>query len=78
MATPSDDPRRLAQWTEFHEQAERLPVAERCVFELRWYHGLTWPEAAAVVNMSVATVKRHWVDACLILREQLTFDLGNL
>jgi RNA polymerase sigma-70 factor (ECF subfamily) len=78
VAPPAHDPRRLVQWTEFHEQAERLPAAERCVFELRWYHGLTWPEVAAVLNLSEATVKRHWVNARLLLRERLTFDLGNL
>ncbi len=71
------DPSRLAHWQEFHEQAERLPAAERCVFELRWYHGLTWAEAAAVLNLSEATVKRRWLDARLRLRDLLKFDLDD-
>jgi DNA-directed RNA polymerase specialized sigma24 family protein len=44
------------------------------VFELRWYHGLTWSEAAAVLNVSEATVKRRWLDARLRLRDLLSFD----
>jgi RNA polymerase sigma factor (sigma-70 family) len=64
----------LAWWQEFHEQVERLPVAERCAFELHWYHGMTWPQAAAVLNMSEATVKRHWRAARLRLQSLLKPD----
>src|SRR5262245_37414340 len=60
LAAKAESEDRLAWWQDFHEQVERLPVAERCAFELHWYHGMTWPEAAAVLNMSEATVKRHW------------------
>jgi DNA-directed RNA polymerase specialized sigma24 family protein len=49
-------------------------VAERCAFELRWYHGMTWPEAAVVLNMSEATVKRHWQAARERLRSLLNTD----
>jgi RNA polymerase sigma-70 factor (ECF subfamily) len=63
---------RLAWWAEFHNQAEKLPTAERCAFELRWYHGMTWAEAAAVLNVSEATIKRHWQSA----RERLQAVLG--
>ena len=30
------DPTRLAQWTEFHEQAATLPEPERAVFEMHY------------------------------------------
>jgi len=63
---------RLAWWAEFHNQAEKLPAAERCAFELRWYHGMAWSEAAAVLNVSEATIKRHWQSA----RERLQAVLG--
>jgi RNA polymerase sigma-70 factor (ECF subfamily) len=66
------NPERLMLWTELHEHVERLPAAERCVFELRWYHGLSWAEAAEVLNMSEATVKRRWQDARRLLREWLS------
>jgi RNA polymerase sigma-70 factor (ECF subfamily) len=64
-------PDRLSQWREFHEQVERLPDAERAVFDLLWYHGLTQPEAAAVLGVSVPTVQRRWLDARLHLRDVL-------
>jgi RNA polymerase sigma factor (sigma-70 family) len=59
----------LAFWTEFHKRAQSLPVLERCIFDLVWYHGMTREEAAAVLNVSLATVKRHWVAARLLLQE---------
>jgi RNA polymerase sigma-70 factor (ECF subfamily) len=65
------DPDRLAQWTEFHQQVEALPVRQREVFGLRWYHGLTEAQAAAVLNVSLGTVKRWWLEARLQLREAL-------
>jgi RNA polymerase sigma-70 factor (ECF subfamily) len=63
---------RMAWWAEFHNQAEKLPTSERCAFELRWYHGMTWSEAASVLNISEATVKRYWQSA----RERLHAVLG--
>jgi RNA polymerase sigma-70 factor (ECF subfamily) len=67
-------PDRLAQWREFHEAVERLPDAERAVFDLLWYQGLTRPEAAAVLGVSVPTVQRRWLDARLLLRKSLPRD----
>ncbi len=72
------DPGRLALWTEFHAQVERLPADERAVFDLLWYYGLTRPEAAAALGISEATVKRRWLAARLRLRELLSFDLDGL
>jgi RNA polymerase sigma-70 factor (ECF subfamily) len=68
---------RLAWWAEFHGQAEKLPAAERCAFELRWYHGMTWAEAATVMNVSEATIKRHWQSARERLQEVLGPDLSG-
>ena len=62
---PSDhhhEPRQLAQWTEFHEQVKALPAGERAVFDLLWYHGMTQDEAAEILNWSLATVKRRWLE----------------
>ncbi len=33
-----DDSGRLAAWTVFHAQVERLPDDEKAVFDLLWYH----------------------------------------
>jgi RNA polymerase sigma-70 factor (ECF subfamily) len=48
-ATASDtwDPARLALWTEFHRQVERLADEERQVVDLVFYQGLGTDEAAA-------------------------------
>src|SRR5689334_21022545 len=40
-AEVSGGPDRLAAWTEFHRQVERLPDEERETFDLLWYHGLS-------------------------------------
>jgi RNA polymerase sigma-70 factor (ECF subfamily) len=65
------EPRRLEAWREFHEQVERLPEEERAVFDLLWYQELTQAEAAAVLDVSVGTVRRRWMSARLLLQEAL-------
>jgi RNA polymerase sigma-70 factor (ECF subfamily) len=65
------DPRRLALWTELHEQVERLPEEERAVFDLLWYHSLTRAEAADALGVSEPTVKRRWLAARLRLQAAL-------
>lgn len=69
------EPSRLALWTEFHRQAERLPEEEREVFDLLWYQGLSQIEAAAVVGVTDRTIKSRWRSARLKLHEALG---GNL
>jgi RNA polymerase sigma factor (sigma-70 family) len=64
-------PDRLAAWTEFHEQVERLPEEEREVFSLLWYKGLSQAEAAEVLGVSDRTIKRRWQSARLHLHEAL-------
>lgn len=67
------DQQELAFWKDFHLLIERLPAGERCVFDLVWYHGMTQAEAAIVLGLSEAKVKRLWVAA----REQLKTALGG-
>ena len=74
-ADSGDEPGRLAAWAEFHERAAALPEPEREVFELPWYHGLTQAEAAKVLQVSVPTVKRRWLDARLDLQESLRGEM---
>jgi RNA polymerase sigma-70 factor (ECF subfamily) len=62
---------RLAVWSEFHQSVERLPEEERTVFDLLWYQGLTQAEAAALLDVSVPTVKRRWLSARLRLKAAL-------
>lgn len=42
------------------------------VVELRWFTGLTIEETAEVLDVSPATVKRHWTAARAWLRRELT------
>jgi RNA polymerase sigma-70 factor (ECF subfamily) len=63
----TNDPGRLALWTELHRRVEALPAEQRDVFELRWYQGLSVEEAAAVLGLSAPTVKRRWREARLTL-----------
>jgi RNA polymerase sigma-70 factor (ECF subfamily) len=71
----SQDPGRLASWTEFHRRIEALPEEDREVFDLLWYQGLTQGEAAAVLGVSERTVNRRWIAARLRLNEALAGQL---
>ncbi len=71
----SADVKRLAAWSAFHDQIERLPEKEREVFELHWYQGLTHGEAAEALRVSVDTIKRRWQSARLLLYEALDGEL---
>jgi RNA polymerase sigma-70 factor (ECF subfamily) len=70
-ADDTSDPARLAAWTEFHEQVAALPDAEREVFDLLWYQGLSQAEAAALLGVTERVVKYRWRLARLRLHERL-------
>jgi DNA-directed RNA polymerase specialized sigma24 family protein len=58
-------------WTRFHEQVGTLPEEEKEVVALLWYGGVSQPEAASVLGVSLATLKRRWQAARLRLSELL-------
>jgi RNA polymerase sigma-70 factor (ECF subfamily) len=64
-------PDRLAIWAELHRRIAALRPELRDVFELRWYQGLTQEQTAAVLGVSVPTVKRRWTAGRLELAEFL-------
>jgi RNA polymerase sigma-70 factor (ECF subfamily) len=70
---PADplEPETLEAWARFHETVGCLPDEEREVVALVWYEGLRQPEAAAVLGVSLATLKRRWQAARLRLSELL-------
>jgi RNA polymerase sigma factor (sigma-70 family) len=70
-AEVTQDPRKLAQWAEFHEKIDSLPEQQREVFDLLWYHGLSQDEAAEVLGVDARTVKRRWRSARLSLHAAL-------
>ena len=64
-------PASLAEWTEFHQQVERLPDEAREVFDLVWYEGLSQVEAAALLGVPLRTLKRRWRAARELLSRAL-------
>lgn len=68
---PSNQPQTLDAWTEFHQQIDLLPEDEKEVVHLLFYDGLTQSEAAKVLGISLATLKRRWQAARLTLTEQM-------
>jgi RNA polymerase sigma-70 factor (ECF subfamily) len=78
LTTCDDDPHHLDQWTEFHEHVDELPDAEREVFELIWYQGMTQREVAQIHCVCVRTVRKRWNAARLAIYEALDGRLpGN-
>jgi RNA polymerase sigma-70 factor (ECF subfamily) len=65
-------------WTEFHRQAEALPDEEREAFDLVYYQGLNYAEAADVLGVSAKTVMRRWQAACLRLHDAVGGRLPGL
>ncbi len=67
----TQDPQRLTSWSEFHRQVGQLPEEERIIFELRWYGGLTQEAAAAILHISVPTLRKRFMRAKLRLKDYL-------
>jgi RNA polymerase sigma-70 factor (ECF subfamily) len=65
------EPETLDAWARFHETVGCLPDEEREVVQLVWYDGMKQPEAAGVLGVSLATLKRRWLSARLRLSELL-------
>jgi RNA polymerase sigma factor (sigma-70 family) len=56
------------KWVAFHEEMEKLPVEEREVIGLAFYHGLNQAEIAEVFQVSERTVQRRWQSAVARLK----------
>ncbi len=55
------DPGQLASWAEFHAAVAALGEADRELFDLLWYQGLTQAESAALLGVSERTVNKRWI-----------------
>jgi RNA polymerase sigma factor (sigma-70 family) len=60
IADDRPDPTELERWTAFHCAVERLPVEEREVFMLSFYHGWTQPRIAELFEVDERTIRRRW------------------
>jgi RNA polymerase sigma-70 factor (ECF subfamily) len=65
----ADDADELERWCAFHEAVADLPVEEREVVGLVFYHGWTQAQIAELFGVDVRTVRRRWQSACLRLAE---------
>lgn len=74
QAEVSADPRRMHEWSEFHQCVESLPDREREIFELLWYHELPQQEVAEMTGLSTRQIKRIWRSAKLLLHDRLQAD----
>lgn len=72
IADTSYRPETIESWTEFHSAVEQLPEEQQVVVGLLWYEGMSQPEAAEVLGVSLATIKRRWQAARIQLSEQLS------
>jgi RNA polymerase sigma-70 factor (ECF subfamily) len=69
--TDTDDPARLADWTEFHAQVEALSESEKEIFDLLWYQGLSQAEAAVLLGVTERVVRYRWRCARVQLHQRL-------
>lgn len=67
IADLSGEPQSLAEWTAFHESVEGLPREDREMFQLVWYGGATYAEAAELVGITRRTAIRRMNRARLLL-----------
>jgi RNA polymerase sigma-70 factor (ECF subfamily) len=55
-------------WTRFHEAVDQLPIEEREVVGLVFYHGWTQAKIAELFGVDERTIRRRWAAACERLR----------
>jgi RNA polymerase sigma-70 factor (ECF subfamily) len=78
VEAPSVPHDELELWTRFHEAVEHLPVEEREVFSLSFYHGWTQVQIAEILEVNERTVRRRWQAACLELNRRLGGQLPSI
>jgi RNA polymerase sigma factor (sigma-70 family) len=61
----------LERWTRFHAEVERLPVHEREVVGLVFYHGWTQAQVADLFQKDVRTIRRWWESALVRLHRAM-------
>jgi RNA polymerase sigma-70 factor (ECF subfamily) len=61
----------LERWHLLHEAVEGLPLEQREVFGLRFYHGWTWERIAELLQVNERTARRWWLEAGVALERAL-------
>lgn len=78
IPAPSVGLDELELWSRFHLAVGALPVEEREVFSLSFYHGWTQQQIANLFDVHVRTIRRRWQSACLQLNCRLDGHLPPL
>lgn len=71
IESPAGDPVRVLALDAALEQLEQLSPRQARIVELRYFAGLSVPEAAAVLNVHARSVDRDWAMARAWLRRRL-------
>jgi RNA polymerase sigma factor (sigma-70 family) len=66
-----DDDNDLELWFQFHREVEQLPVREREIVGLIYYHGWTQVQVAELFQVNVRTVRRWWESTLVELHRVL-------
>lgn len=61
----------LEKWEQFHAAVEDLPLEQREVIGLAFYHGWTQAQIANLFQVDERTIRRRWQAACLALNDAL-------
>ncbi len=64
-------------WVRFHEAVDRLPLAEREIVGLVFYHGWTHARIAELFAVNERTIRRRWASACERLRKIVGKELPD-
>ena len=65
------------QWVRFHEAVDQLPLEEREVVGLVFYHGWTQNKIAELFQVDERTIRRRWASACQKIRDTAGADLDG-
>lgn len=71
LAVPAAD---TDSWVRFHEAVDQLPIEEREVVGLVFYHGWTQKKIAELFQVDERTIRRRWAAACDHLRKRVGAD----
>src|SRR5262249_584786 len=61
-------------WVRFHQAVDQLPVEQREVVGLVFYHGWTQAQIAELFQVDARTIRRRWAEARQHLRETVGAD----
>jgi RNA polymerase sigma factor (sigma-70 family) len=61
-------------WVRFHEAVDQLPIEEREVVGLIFYHGWKQQQIAELFQVDERTIRRRWSSACKKIRASAGLD----